>query len=868
MYSQRQSQPPSSRSGAVERETHLCKFNSPDENYFQHHDNYNIPQANQTTFSTQAFNNQSNPPNNLTPEQIKMLEPVLSPEQLQALVISLLPPKMTKSSINENSSLEINEPRPCSRRTRNSMYSSQQLQLQSLIDNMSLTAPNYDCRCSGPVNKEIRLFHGCNADDNFYPPLAFLKDYIRHSTAARHGTFFADYQKEIRFYLQGVALTWLDLVGVRCSDFDEFSQIFLCAFRKGGSDDKAIWDKIDQYHQGETQSFIEYVGALHVLFEELFYTPTEEMKIDAVLNNLQTDYYEWIQHEQFNTLQELALKMCEVENLVNDDRRRRAADQREEINYSERENLRQLESKNHARAENFEFLTHLPSRQTDYENQRLQPPSLPPRDGMHVQVQITARYAPASSQQSDTQDQHNFAPSTNFETRRGTPYREISPVRSESRASSETEIKVFSEQNFAFNDNGIKGGHFTHFARSCPVTLIDSSKTINSVSNPVICETSEQEPRRQQHPDPDNEKTINIPHVKLPPDFDNLDKHHQPVENNCPNYQISDPLKDRILIQEVKSAVVNSSQLAERQNKIDLAVLSNIAPLPVEVTEKLIKCTKTNFVPRVGVVNVYPYDFNLNESLNWLFETNNEDKNPISDSKYDKITNLVETVQPEISAPKNKLATINSFKEISTPEEKMFYIYLAQTFSIICESQIQKSMNLIRNYQKLGCLSFEPPSPKVPVPKLVLMPKLFHGKFPVKIPFKIQFKQLISYKLTFSDYFIEETSTHSQREMSLALKTDAPAYGIDRKLIFYSCYYLFVKTIFMIFGIFGLIISTVRIQVHNLKLPGYKHLNFYNTNLMFAKVDKPYENDAENVRMEIEETRLNGWPPPYMHVKS
>jgi hypothetical protein len=84
--------------------------------------------------------------------------------------------------------------------------------------------------------------------------------------------------------------------------------------------------------------------------------------------------------------------MCELENLVNDDRRRRAADHREQTNplhqihksrfppsaergeknninkrrgkdpYSKRENLRQPESRNHARAENFEFLSHPPSK--------------------------------------------------------------------------------------------------------------------------------------------------------------------------------------------------------------------------------------------------------------------------------------------------------------------------------------------------------------------------------------------------------------------------------------------------------------------------------------------------------------------------
>ena len=109
-----------------------------------------------------------------------------------------------------------------------------------------------------------------------------------------------------------------------------------------------------------------------------------------------------------------------------------------------------------------------------------------------------------------------------------------------------------------------------------------------------------------------------------------MDKHHQPAENNCSNYQISDPLKDKILVQEIKPAEFNSNLMTERQNKIDLAVQSNITPLPVEVTEKLIKCTKTNFVPRVGVVNVNHCDFNLNESLNWLFETINQDldRNP------------------------------------------------------------------------------------------------------------------------------------------------------------------------------------------------------------------------------------------------
>jgi hypothetical protein len=145
----------------------------------------------------------------------------------------------------------------------------------------------------------------------------------------------------------------------------------------------------------------------------------------------------------------------------------------------------------------------------------------------------------------------------------------------------------------------------------------------------------------------------------------------------------------------------------------------------------------------------------------------------------------------------------------------------------------------------------------------MLMPKLFHDKFPVKIPFKIQFRQSINCKLTFSAFAFDKSNTHSQREMSLAPKTDAPdAPGsvTSRSAFNYSAY----KTHIMKFNF---IISTTKIKINNLNLPEIEHLNYHNPNHVIGNLDKPYENDLEYVHTKSEKIRLNGWPPPNMHVK-
>jgi hypothetical protein len=908
MYSHVPSWLQSPRSRAEERETHFYDFDSPDKNYSRYCDNNNIPQATQITVDAKLQDALTNGLNSWSPEQIAFLNSITSSDKFLSLatnksdkftILSENPHQVDNNTfLNTNSQKESQIPvqaaysqfslpqmeihdtyhnaygrgqkghhasrsnqsaNPNSVASRgftlksdefsqldchgNQKYSAQFLKLKRIINDVRQigSVPHGNMYAAAPPQDFYDSNHkGASAYE-------FLRAFVHYSPSAKIGHLDFYFKSEIQLFLKGTAQLWFDEIADTLNGgFDEFAQIFLQIFGGTDLDDDEIKYKIKTYYQGENETFNDYFFVMLKYFDQLYYALSEYEKIEALLRNVRPEYQDRVRDVTFFSVNELVKKMSQVEQIVLENRkwaerdaRNRQNNQTQNRHYNnsyahptdarehnarkgKETNSRQKDShhsgskKYFMRAEKF-VATHPPSKQTDYENQMLQPPSLPPRDGMHVQ--ITARYAPASSQYSDIHDQHNVAANTDFEHRCAMPYREISPIRSESRASNETEIKGVSGQIQNFNDNEIKGGHFAHSARSCPVKLIDTAKTISAVSNPVICKASEQAPRRKLHPD--DEKIISISCVKLPPDLDDLYK--QQLTHN------------------------------------------SINPLPVQVTEKSINRTNINFVPRVGVVNVNLCDFNLNESLNWLFQTSDDDKEPTLNSKHDKISNLTETAQPGISALIDKPATIKSFLKPSTPDKQMLYIYLAQTFSIICRTQSQNSANLIRNHQKLKCLNLVPSlTKKAPVPKLVLMPKFFHGKFPIKIPFKIQFRQNINCKLTFSTLAFDKSNSHSQREMSLAPKTDAPdAPGsvASRSAFNYSVY----KTHIMKFYF---IILTTEIKINNLNLPEIKHLYYHNTNLMIGKLDKPYENDLEFIHTKIGKIRLNGWPPPNMHVKS
>jgi hypothetical protein len=69
-------------------------------------------------------------------------------------------------------------------------------------------------------------------------------------------------------------------------------------------------------------------------------------------------------------------------------------------------------------------------------------------------------------------------------------------------------------------------------------------------------------------------------------------------------------------------------------------------------------------------------------------------------------------------------------------------------------------VNLGHDHRKLNCLNFKPLLPKTPVPKLAPKAKLFHVKLPVRVSFKIQFKQRENCKLFVSAFSLDETNTN------------------------------------------------------------------------------------------------------------